>query len=321
MRSRTVVTFSTVHGAKEYRLTAWMRKWIILFFVSIVILLSSGFLLSYWFQKLLSENMSKQQQLVEEKQRLIEDKQKLDEDLEAIQAEIVNKNIILEELEQSLTDYKKKNVERIDEMEKFIGIYSDSINGLENGENATDESFDARLNSVKHSILQRSYFLSSIPNGLPMKSYRYISSGYGIRLHPVSNKRGMHYGIDYVVPMNTPVYATADGVVSHVSHSKRGYGKLIRLTHNFGFISLYAHLNKILVKSGDYVYKGDLIAKSGNTGISTGPHLHYEVLYMQKKLNPSRFVKWSLKNYDTLFEKETHVPWRRLLKIPKILTQ
>ncbi|MEM8528006.1 MAG: M23/M56 family metallopeptidase [Bacteroidota bacterium] len=101
--------------------------------------------------------------------------------------------------------------------------------------------------------------------------------GYGMRKHPIFKKRQLHTGVDYVVPMNTEIVATADGKVAAVKNWQKGYGLHISVEHKNGYATFYAHLEKSLVKVGQSVKQGEVIALSGNTGTSTGPHLHYEV--------------------------------------------
>jgi len=98
-------------------------------------------------------------------------------------------------------------------------------------------------------------------------------------------------------------------------HRKSGYGKLIIIDNSYGFKSYYAHLGKIKVRHGQVIQKGDLIALTGNTGRSNGPHLHYEIRYMQRALNPFWFIKWTMGNYEQIFEKEKRVPWNPLLEL------
>ena len=114
--------------------------------------------------------------------------------------------------------------------------------------------------------------------------------------------------------MDTEIFATADGVIEYAGlHNKSGYGRLVILDHNYGFKTYYGHLNKVLVKAGEYVKKGDVIALSGNSGMSNGPHLHYEVRFTQRVLNPFLFMKWDIENYSQIFEKEKNVPWQSLI--------
>ena len=98
----------------------------------------------------------------------------------------------------------------------------------------------------------------------------------------------MHDGIDIVADYGSPVYAPGNGVVDFVGH-KEGYGLTIEIDHGFGYRTIYAHLSKSLVREGEHIDRGDQIAKTGDSGLSTGPHLHYEVHHNGVKLNPENF--------------------------------
>lgn len=118
-----------------------------------------------------------------------------------------------------------------------------------------------------------------------------ISSGYGWRTHPISGKRTFHHGVDLSNKSGTPIYATADGVVKLTTRTAL-MGRYIKLGHEFGFETIYGHLKKILVKKGQQVKRGQIIALMGNTGDSTGSHLHYEVHRYNRYRNPAKyFVK------------------------------
>ncbi len=116
----------------------------------------------------------------------------------------------------------------------------------------------------------------------------YISSYYGRRLHPIYKVWRMHHGIDYAAQIGSPVYATGKGVVQ-AAYYATGYGKVVKVKHGFGYISLYAHLNKFNVKKGDTIRRGQLVGFVGNTGSSTGPHLHYEIRKNNQTQNPLYF--------------------------------
>lgn len=111
-------------------------------------------------------------------------------------------------------------------------------------------------------------------------------SGFGYRFHPILKVRKLHTGLDFGAPMGTPVYATADGVVTNAAHGANGYGLCVDVQHGFGFETKYAHLSKINVQPGQKVKRGDLIAYSGNSGLSKGPHLHYEIKKGGSKIDP-----------------------------------
>ncbi len=115
-----------------------------------------------------------------------------------------------------------------------------------------------------------------------------ISDGFGFRYHPILHMRLMHEGIDLVADVGTAVYATGNGVVSYVGQ-RGGYGNVVEIDHGFGYSTVYGHLEKALVREGQSVKRGQVIALSGNTGLSTGPHLHYEVIKNGVHVNPSAY--------------------------------
>jgi len=170
-----------------------------------------------------------------------------------------------------------------------------------------------RVNLTKLSSEDKLVLLQFIPSGTPI-IYKGITSKFGYRIHPTLKKKVFHRGTDLKAKMKTPVYATADGVVEWSGyHKKSGYGKLIIIQHNYGFKTYFGHLNKVVIKSGKFVKKGDLIAYSGNSGMSSGPHLHYEVRFNEKAVNPFYFIKWTMQNYNDIFEKEKKIPWQSLI--------
>ena len=194
----------------------------------------------------------------------------------------------------------------VSEIETMMGIDTD-----------TNQSVEQRVNSAKISSEQRATLLQLIPNGKPMLYVR-VTSRYGNRIHPIKHTKEFHRGVDLKANMNTPIYATADGVAEWAGmHKKSGYGKLIILQHSYGFKSVFGHLNKIVIKSRQFVKKGQLIGYSGNTGLSSGPHLHYEVRYFYQTLNPKYFMEWSMENYNEIFKKVKAVPWNSIIEASK----
>lgn len=116
-----------------------------------------------------------------------------------------------------------------------------------------------------------------------------LASGYGYRIHPVYKVKKLHTGIDFSAPIGTPIYATADGTITKVKVRFSGYGKLVEIDHGFGFKTRYAHMHEFEVKEGQQVKRGQIIGYVGNTGLSTAPHLHYEVIKNNKKINPVHY--------------------------------
>ncbi len=121
-------------------------------------------------------------------------------------------------------------------------------------------------------------------------TYGYISSRFGYRISPFSNKSEFHTGLDIANRKGSPVWATADGIVT-VANRAKGYGYVIVIKHGYGLSTYYAHSSKLLVKIGDYVTRGQIISYTGNTGRSTGNHLHYEVRVRGKAVNPIYYLK------------------------------
>jgi len=114
----------------------------------------------------------------------------------------------------------------------------------------------------------------------------YSINGFGMRIHPVLRVYRMHEGIDIINDVGGNVYAAGDGVVHFAGRTAGGYGVVIEISHGYGYSSLYAHLSRTLVREGQSVKRGELVAKSGRSGLVSGPHLHYEVRYQGRKHNP-----------------------------------
>lgn len=138
----------------------------------------------------------------------------------------------------------------------------------------------------------------SVTKGIPaiwpidIKRFNGRMDLFGWRVHPILKVRKFHSGLDLGCPRNTEVIAPADGVVRYVRNGwNGGYGNEVVINHGMGYQTRFAHLNKALVKVGDHVSRGDKIALSGSTGRSTGPHLHYEVIYKNKTVNPQNYFQ------------------------------
>jgi murein DD-endopeptidase MepM/ murein hydrolase activator NlpD len=170
----------------------------------------------------------------------------------------------------------------------------------------------SRLNAASIVSQIRIKVLNQIPNGVPVIDAP-ISSGYGRRVQPITGVAKLHLGQDFAVDVGTPIYATAHGVVDSARSNFLGLGNFLQIQHSFGFSSSYSHLDSFAVKYGEFVRKGDLIGYSGNSGLSSGPHLHYEVKFIGKPLNPTPFVDWKIQDFDTILTKVTTVQWDDLI--------
>jgi len=147
------------------------------------------------------------------------------------------------------------------------------------------------LNSSDY-LETRESIVQSMPRGRPLgPGVGFIASTYGGREDPVYGGKEFHNGVDFAAPMRTPIYATAPGIVADANFSESNFGNHLRINHENGFFTLYAHCSELKVKKGDSIKRGDLIALVGSTGKSTGSHLHYEVhIGMDPAYNPQEFI-------------------------------
>jgi murein DD-endopeptidase MepM/ murein hydrolase activator NlpD len=149
-------------------------------------------------------------------------------------------------------------------------------------------------NEILESFKKSEDRLESIPSIKPIREDRLkksmtFLSGFGWRVHPVLKTAKMHTGIDFGAPPGTPIYATGKGTVVRIEYKNSGYGHNVVISHGYGYETLYGHMDKISVKPGQQVFKGQQIGTVGSTGMSTGPHLHYEVIKDGEKVNPMHF--------------------------------
>jgi len=137
---------------------------------------------------------------------------------------------------------------------------------------------------------EKEKMLASIPAIQPVKKedLTRMASGYGMRMHPILKYRKMHKGMDFTAPIGTPIFATANGKVIKAQRSS-SYGNVVYIDHGYGYKTVYAHMSKIKIKKGVNVKRGDVIGYVGNTGLSAGSHLHYEVYKNDRAVNPISF--------------------------------
>lgn len=143
------------------------------------------------------------------------------------------------------------------------------------------------VNAIDRAIEARRELLGALPMLTPCQGSN--SSNFGMRVHPISGEEKMHTGVDIAAPHGRPIRAAGDGVVCF-SGTKNGYGNMIEIDHGFGYRTLYGHASRLNVKLGDTVHRGDVVAFVGATGAATGPHLHYEVIVDDTKVNPMPFL-------------------------------
>ncbi|HOF45373.1 MAG TPA: M23 family metallopeptidase [Bacteroidales bacterium] len=159
------------------------------------------------------------------------------------------------------------------------------------------------LDTVNRLVIEKEKMLQSIPAIRPIKNMSRVASGFGMRYHPILKTLRRHAGIDISAPRGTPVYATANGVVTS-ENAGSGYGINIVINHGYSYKTVYAHLSKKAVRAGQRVIRGQLIGYVGNTGLSMGAHLHYEVHKNGIPVNPVHFFFSDItpKEYDEILE-------------------
>lgn len=291
MDKHFTITIHDENGVKQFNVHSFVKKALVYafgFILSIVFIASATILyLDYSVDK-----VQEKKDTIESAYKAIEEKNRLlSESMYETNSRLEDKKKELDELSDSLS-----------EIEILIGLSP-----------VEDVSLQERVSITKLNSQHRATLLQLIPSGSPVE-YKGITSKFGDRMHPTLKRNEFHRGSDMRAEMNTPVYATADAIVEYAGlHTKSGFGILIILEHVYGFKSYFGHLNKVVVKSGTFVKKGDLIAYTGSTGMSSGPHLHYEIRFLHRVVNPFWFIKWKVDNYNEIFEKEKKIPWQSLI--------
>lgn len=291
-KQQFTITITDVHGARHYSFSQLVKKFAWFFAIGFLLLVLGGATTIWWLNKevVAIESLKRQAEMSFLKA--------LDERQNEYSNLVEEKALLAIELEDKV---------------KQVGFLDQTLQGLEElmGVQPTSNAeIKERVKMIQLSTLEKQLMLESLPSGRPVLEFRGVSSGYGWRTHPVTGNRVHHNGIDYRGTIGSPAIVTADGIVEYAGyHKSSGYGNLIIISHSYGFRTLYGHLHNIKVSSGDFVKKGQVIGEVGSTGISTGPHLHYEVNFVHRKLNPAPFVQWSIDDYDGIFDKVEGIPW------------
>jgi len=293
LKNRFMITVSDIHGIKQYTLHQFIKVFILWIIAAVVVVIAVGSLVLFSLNNKVDElnNLTKNLQHVKKELQTKSDK---------LEAEIHEKEEKLASMNEHLT-----------EIEKMIGLEPDIESAFSQRAKNTRKKVIERIKEKRITVAQLTVLNHSIPNGTPVK-YRRITDRYGYRIHPILKKRQFHVGIDLSAKFGTPIYAPADGVVEYAQY-KGTYGNFLLLSHPFGFKTAYGHLSKFAAHEGDYVSKGDLIGYVGTTGRSTGPHLHYEVRYLNKWLDPEKFLGWSSSTYLHVMTQESQVNWVALM--------
>lgn len=293
MRDRQIITITDYRGSRHYTLSQLMRRVLLGMGAALGLFILTGSLVLYVMTHKVSA-LKGQLQSLNQYHSSIEEKN----------------NLLLAEQQRLLNSVREKSDElsllsdEVGEIEMMIGLKPEP-----------ELNLHERIDTASQTAMEKRLMLQSIPSGYPVPDHG-VTSRFGVRQHPVRGEETFHWGADLKAERGTAVYATAEGVVEWAAMNKdSGLGKMVKLNHNYGFSTIYGHLDKIGVKAGQYVRKGDLLGYSGNTGVTSGPHLHYEVRYLQRRLDPAPFLSWSLDNYDSLFAQEERVQWESLAEV------
>ena len=176
--------------------------------------------------------------------------------------------------------------------ERIINNSHSTTSGMSQSINQLSEVLNsqfARLDALQLLLLDRNLENERTPAGWPVSS-GWISSGFGERNDPFTGKRAQHEGLDFAGTKGSEILGVASGVVTW-SGPRQGYGRLLEIDHGNGYITRYAHNDELMVKVGEGISAGQVIAKMGSTGRASSPHVHFEVLYQGKAVNPYQFVK------------------------------
>lgn len=294
----------------EHGFRYWVRQTGIYILAGIVI----GILFLYLFLTFFPSPREKQ---------LLREKASMESQLEVLNSQVDQMQVVMTDLQQ-----RDDNLYRVLFGAEPIPLsvrqgaqrkidYYEQLAQMTNSELAADLSLKVDLLEKEIYVQAKSYDevaqmakeqeirMENIPAIQPVmnKDLKRVASGYGMRIDPVYHVRKFHQGMDFTAPTGTEVFATGNAKVDFAGW-KQGYGNTVILDHGYGYKTLYAHLYKILVRKGQKVRRSDIIALVGNTGKSTGPHLHYEVRLNNKPVDPRNYYFYDLspEEYDQMIQ-------------------
>ncbi|MCE3047085.1 M23 family metallopeptidase [Helicobacter kayseriensis] len=284
MRDKILISIVDEKGSRQFNLHRLAKKIILYLVLSLVVLIVGGFFLMTFLMEQVKEIDAIKEQNIDRYRAMFVQNQSLKKQINQKSSELIEVGKRVEDLEEIIDYSKNKDVPITQEI---------NLSGVD----AKDQFF----------------LLQIIPNGHPIKKFEKITP-IKERLHPLKKKYGVNSGIDYLVASGTPVFATADGIVELVQKraSIKGYGKFAKITHAYGFSSLYGHLSEVLVNKGDFVKKGQLIGYSGRSGMSQGERLCYEVRFLGSPQDALAFAYWDSEHFESIFKKEGSIDWNRL---------
>ncbi len=330
MKNNYAITISDKFGSKHFSISADGKRKLIIAGVVALTIVAASFFGNYIQQNTVSSLAGVNKELNDELVRIDNYYSKVNQIIAAYEDQVLNISKELVSIEEfsgvdtgdldiSLEErvrligqfYNAKEEEysdignRVENIEGIIGMDEEAIQV--NGDDLSTRVVLASLTASQERILH-----DSIPNGYPTESH-VITSKFGMRKHPVTKIQSLHKGIDLRAKTGHKVYATADGFASISDYSDLS-GNRVVIAHNFGFETRYSHLDKMVVKPGEVVHKGDLIGYSGNTGRSSASHLHYEIRYLGKSIDPFQFLEWEFGSHE-IFTQVRGIQWPSLISL------
>lgn len=284
MQNKLVITIADEKGARQFQVHKHIKKiivWALILFFCFI----GGIILLMKFLMHTMDVIALEQNIAISEYRYIYQQN------EILKHKIQQKNNELNMIHQKIGD-----------LESIIGTQK-------NNQKIYDKVKEIDLEQLAYQ--HKEMMLNLIPSGAPIlqqaKRQNALPKEY-------PNRKKEALGVNFDVSKRTPVYATSDGVVDTLRlNYKKGYGNFIKINHSFGFSSLYAHLDEILLKKGDFVKKGDLIGYSGSSGGVKSPVLYYEVLFLNKILNTEIYVQWNMENFNSLLLNNNTIDWESLV--------
>lgn len=271
------------------------EKAIAIFTISVLLLSSVLFGLFYLITNL-SDKDKDLKTLREENKKLKTKFSELSDQYIKLEDELVSLNNLSDNLRLATNlnpvsiEERKLGIGGSSSIEKLYSEFGSDISGVINIAETVTKRFEfekKQFNQITEKIKQNNLLFESIPAIVPTTG-NYSLESFGMRMHPILGVNKMHNGIDIINDVGTLVKSSGKGKIVFVG-PKGGYGLAVEIDHGFGYKTIYAHLSSTLVKEGQSVTRGQSIAKSGNSGLSSGPHLHYEVLHNGQNLNPADF--------------------------------
>jgi murein DD-endopeptidase MepM/ murein hydrolase activator NlpD len=275
----------------------WILKAFTYFTASIVIAVLYYMIFSHYFdspkEKALIRQITQKDLQFELMQKKLEQVSKVLDDIQERDDNIYRIILEAEPISKTVREAGFGGINRYEELEKttnsaLIVETAKNLDIISKRLYIQSKSYD----EVIEKALNKEHLLACLPAIQPIsnKSLTRAASGYGWRIHPIYKIRKFHEGMDFTSPTGTEIYATADGIVAVIENNPdRGFGNMVTLDHGFGYRTVYAHMEGFNVKLGQKVKRGDVIGYVGSTGLSTAPHLHYEVHKYGKPVNPINF--------------------------------